>query len=151
MAVNDVIHVTGELTAVLCFSGVQVEKGGDQVDIHAPIVISAAGVYNTFENLLRHKSIVTDSSLLKTKGVRHGYGAMSVYVGLKATKEELGLKAQNVWAFTGDDLDKITKDYLEMDPSTVGTEDIPLLFISFPSTKDPEWDKRYPGKLTPHL
>ena len=151
MAVNKVIHVTGELTAVLCFSGVQVEKGGDQVDIHAPIVISAAGVYNTFENLLRHKSTVTDNSLLKTKGVRHGYGAMSVYVGLKATKEELGLMAQNVWAFTGDDLDKITKDYLEMDPSTVGTEDIPLLFISFPSTKDPEWDKRYPGKLTPHL
>ena len=23
--------------------------------------------------------------------------------------------------------------------------DVPLLFISFPSTKDPEWEKRYPG------
>ena len=27
---------------------------------------------------------------------------MSVFVGMKASNEELGLKAQNVWAFTDD-------------------------------------------------
>lgn len=87
-----------------------------------------------------------EKALLKSRNVRHGYGAISVYVGLKGTKEEFGLKAQNVWAFTGNDLNEITKKYLEMDATRAGTEDIPLLFISFPSTKDPEWEKRHPGK-----
>lgn len=118
------------------------------MDIHAPIVISAAGIYNTFETLLHGEHNMPDKALLKTKGVRHGYGALSVYVGLKGTKKDFGLKAQNVWAFTGNDLDKICRDYLHMDASTAGTEDIPLLFISFPSTKDPEWENRHPGKTT---
>jgi len=32
--------------------------------------------------------------------VKSGVGALSLFVGLNGTKEELGLKAQNVWAFT---------------------------------------------------
>lgn len=118
------------------------------MDVYAPVVISAAGIYNTYERLLCEKKPVADKSLLKTKAVRHGYGAMSVYVGLKGSKEEFGLKASNVWAFTGNDLDKITREFLQSGVSTAGTQDIPLLFISFPSTKDPEWENRYPGKTT---
>ena len=124
----------------------RVQKSGGDVDIHARVVISAAGIYNTFETLLDEKLTVPEKTLLKSNSVRHGYGAMSVYVGLKGTKEDFGLKAQNVWAFTGNDVDKITREFLEMDASSAGTEDIPLLFISFPSTKDPEWEKRHPGK-----
>ncbi len=33
--------------------------------------------------------------------VKSGWGAMSLFVGLRGTAEELGLKAQNIWAFTG--------------------------------------------------
>jgi len=128
--------------------GVRVEKGGSEVDIHAPVVISAAGIYNTFEKLLLENEAIPEKALLKTKAVRHGFGAMSVYVGLKGTKEEFGLKASNLWAFTGNDLDKITREFLQLGADTAGTKDIPLLFISFPSTKDPEWETRYPGKTT---
>ena len=135
-------------TNIFFFAGVRVEKGGSEVDIHAPVVISAAGIYNTFETLLRGEKPIPDKAMLKTKAVRHGYGAISLYVGLKGTKEDFGLKATNVWAFTDSDLDKVTREYLELDAATAGTEDIPILFISFPSTKDPEWDKRYPGKTT---
>ena len=35
-----------------------------------------------------------------------------------------------------------------MDADAAGTKDIPLLFISFPSTKDPESENRHPGKTT---
>lgn len=128
--------------------GVRVEKSGSEMDIFAPVVISAAGIYNTFETLLRREKPIPDKKLLKSEGVRHGYAAMSVYVGLKGTKEDFGLKATNVWAFTNSDLDKSTREYLQSDAATAGTKDIPLLFISFPSTKDPEWDKRHPGKTT---
>ena len=112
------------------------------------MVISDAGVFNTFENLLRGTESDTMRNVFQTKGVRHGLGSMSVYAGLKGTKEELGLKASNVWAFTDTDLNRITQEYLDMDAATAGTEDIPLLFISFPSTKDPEWENRHPGKTT---
>lgn len=118
------------------------------MDVHAPLVISAAGIYNTFETLLSDKEAIPDKALLKTKAVRHGFGAMSVYVGLKGTKEDFRLKASNVWAFTDNDLDKITREYLQLGADVAGTKDIPLLFISFPSTKDPEWENRHPGKTT---
>ncbi|PFX24730.1 all-trans-retinol 13,14-reductase-like [Stylophora pistillata] len=141
-----------DLQTVLAYNfgdyGVRVEKSGGEMDIFAPVVISAAGIYNTFETLLRREKPIPDKKLLKSEGVRHGYAAMSVYVGLKGTKEDFGLKATNVWAFTNSDLDKSTREYLQSDAGTAGTKDIPLVFISFPSTKDPEWDKRHPGKTT---
>lgn len=123
-------------------------KSSGDVDIFAPLVISAAGFYNTYEKLLPPSVSPLNEILPKTKGVRHGVGAMSVYIGLKGSKEELGLKASNVWAFTGNNCDEITEEYLKMGPEEAGNHDVPLLFISFPSTKDPEWEKRFPGKST---
>ena len=68
-----------------------------------------------------------------------------MYVSLKGTKEDFG---HNVWAFTDNDLDKITREYLQLDAATADTKDIPLLFISFPFIKDPEWKNRQPNKTT---
>ena len=128
--------------------GVRVQKSGGDVEISAPLVISDAGFYNTFQSLLpEHLSPFPRVSTMP-KGVRNGVGGFSVYIGLKGTKEELGLKAHNIWAFTGNDLDGICEKYLEAGAEEAGTVDIPLMFISFPSTKDPEWEKRHPGKST---
>ena len=80
------------------------------------------------------------------KGIRHGVGAMSLIVGLKGTKEELDLPVGQIWAFTHDDLDKGLDDYMCLNAEDAGKEDIPLLFITFPSAKDPSWPLRYPGK-----
>lgn len=80
--------------------------------------------------------------------VTHGPAAMNVFVGLDATKEELGLKAQNYWVYTSNNFDRILEDYINLSDSEAGTKDIPLLFISFPSTKDPTWEERFPGKTT---
>ena len=38
-------------------------------------------------------------------------------------------------------------DYTSLSVEEAQDRDVPLLFISFPSTKDPEWEKRYPGPL----
>lgn len=32
--------------------------------------------------------------------IQSGVGCMSLFVGLKGTAEELGIKPQNIWAFT---------------------------------------------------
>ena len=41
------------------------------------------------------------NKLIKRKVINSGHGAMSVFVGLRGTAEELGIKAHNIWAFTG--------------------------------------------------
>ncbi len=36
-----------------------------------------------------------------------GIGCISVFIGLKGTTEELGLRAQNMWVFGGSDPEKV--------------------------------------------
>ena len=43
---------------------------------------------------------LTDIYPLLDSQLRHGVGGMSLFVGLKGTTEELGVKGQNIWAFT---------------------------------------------------
>lgn len=128
-------------------TGVTVRKGGEDYNITAPLVISNAGIYNTYERLVptTHRGASIQDTLSR---VQHGPGAMSVFIGLDATKEELGLKAQNFWVYSSNDLDKSFDEYMSLSADKAGTEDIPLLFISFPSTKDPTWEQRFPGKTT---
>ncbi|XP_038045261.1 all-trans-retinol 13,14-reductase-like [Patiria miniata] len=129
--------------------GVKVKKTSGDVDIHAPMIISAAGVYNTFQKLLPSKVTSAQKPIEKRhKGVQHGVGAMSVFIGLKGTKEELGLPAGQIWAFTDNDHDKSLEEYINRSAEDAGKDDIPLLFITFPSAKDPSWAERYPGKST---
>ncbi|KAK3740160.1 hypothetical protein QZH41_014090, partial [Actinostola sp. cb2023] len=128
--------------------GVRVSKSSGDIDILAPLVVSGAGFYNTYAKLLPQSVSPLKNIMKSTKGIKHGIGAMSVYIGLKGSKKDLGIKASNVWAFTNNEVDKITEEFLKMNPEEAGNEDIPLLFISFPSTKDPEWEKRFPDKST---
>lgn len=127
--------------------GVSVSKGSEDVKIFAKAVISAAGVINTYQHLLpkpvTQKLNLEDNLLQKVKS---GHGALSIFVGLKGSNEELGLKATNTWAFTDVDFNRLMDDYISLPPEEVGKTDIPLLFISFPSTKDPLWDQKSPGK-----
>ncbi|XP_045626463.2 all-trans-retinol 13,14-reductase [Procambarus clarkii] len=129
--------------------GVEVKKGTEPVNVAAPLIISDAGVYNTFERLLP-LDIASSSRLwplIQTS--THGCGYMSVFVGLNCDAEELDIfHKKNAWVFTGNDIDKLTVDYLNLSREEGLDADIPLLFISFPSTKDPEWKKKYPGKTT---
>ena len=44
------------------------------------------------------------------------------------------------------DLTAITDDYINLKAEDAAESDIPLLFISFPSAKDPTYAERFPGK-----
>ena len=88
---------------------------------------------------------------------------MNVFLGLNISAEELGVKRQNMWAFASNNINQDGLDYFNMDVQQVGRivkttyskccataqaldADIPLMFISFPSAKDPEWSN-HPGDL----
>lgn len=83
--------------------------------------------------------------------MRHGFGGISVYVGLRGTAEELRLSGKHYWAMwtkAGDeDLDAITESYLQRPQEQAASGPIPLLFISFPSAKDPLWEQKHPGQM----
>ena len=86
------------------------------------------------------------------KHVRNGVGGLSVYVGLKGTKQELNLNAKHYWAFWtekgNEDLDKVCEDYTLRSSDSISKDGpVPLLFISFPSAKDPLWEQKHPGTI----
>ncbi|ELT89885.1 hypothetical protein CAPTEDRAFT_174975 [Capitella teleta] len=127
--------------------GVRVGRSSGDVDIFAPIVISDAGAVNTFKSLVP-KEIAAKSSITELIGSRvtSGVGCMSVFIGLNGTCEELKIKPQNFWSFNNNQIDQSARDYLKLSAEEVMEADVPLMFISFPSSKDPTFNDRYPGK-----
>ena len=68
----------------------------------------------------------------------------SLYIGLDGTPEELGIPKTNYWVYPKDgDHDTCINNYLQ-DIS----RPFPLVYLSFPSAKDPDWSNRYPNKST---
>ena len=128
--------------------GVRVKKGHTAYEILAPLVISDAGVHNTMEKLLPKKSLKQHGLNNLLRKVRHGLGLMSVFIGLEGTKEELGLKPTNIWAFSSPNLDEDVERFMKLTPEEVEKAPVPLLFVSFPSTKDSTYNERHPGKST---
>jgi all-trans-retinol 13,14-reductase len=111
--------------------------------ISAKKVISAAGVMNTYYKMLGRGALPA-----AIEGhVQSSLSAFSVFIGLNGTNAELKLPARNYWMYS----EKV--DYADpfgeisnMDPtiwddaSRCDGIDYPLVFLSFPSAKDPAWE-----------
>jgi all-trans-retinol 13,14-reductase len=111
--------------------------------IAAPLIVSDAGMPNTFGRLLpasvAHAHGLTD----RVCHVRPSTAMVALYLGLKHTDEELGLTGTNLWIHGDYDHDRALAAYLEKPWDTP-----PITYISFPSAKDPTFGQRYPGKAT---
>uniref|UniRef100_A0A8D0HDM1 All-trans-retinol 13,14-reductase n=1 Tax=Sphenodon punctatus TaxID=8508 RepID=A0A8D0HDM1_SPHPU len=134
--------------------GVSVQKGQDLVNIFAPVVISDAGIFNTYERLLPAETRNLPGLQAQLSMLQHGIGGFSLFIGLNGSKEELGLEAKNYYVYpVGVDTDQDfffaslsrTNFYLNA-PRETAAKNIPLVYITSPSAKDPTWEKRYPGK-----
>ena len=129
-------------------TGVRMKKDGKVIS--APVIISNAGLFNTTEKLLAPPASARMGGMMEH--VQHGNGGLSVYVGLNGTAEELGLEGKHYWAMWTrkgqEDLDAITEKYMARSQKDAAKGVIPLLFISFPSAKDPLWPGKHPGKST---
>jgi all-trans-retinol 13,14-reductase len=69
--------------------------------------------------------------------------AAARYGGLQATAAELGLPRTNFWIYPGNDYDAAVEAFLD-DPGAP----FPVVYISFPSAKDPDYLERHPGTAT---
>ncbi|XP_071242041.1 all-trans-retinol 13,14-reductase-like [Salvelinus alpinus] len=127
--------------------GVSVMKGQEELHVHAPMVISNAGIFNTYQQLLP-KELQAMPAIQKQLGMmKNGEGGLSIFLGLTGTKEDLGLKADNYWIFTEHNIDELVVTYLKGNREE-SAKSVPLLFVASPSAKDPTWEERSPGKST---
>ncbi|KAM9266525.1 all-trans-retinol 13,14-reductase [Morus bassanus] len=127
--------------------GVSVKKGQDLVNIFAPVIISDAGIFNTYEQLLPEEARTLPEIQSQLRMVTHGKGAFTVFVGLNGSREELGLEPTNYFIYPENNLDEIMNHYLASSREEAA-KNIPLLFVTCPSAKDPTWETRHPGKST---
>jgi len=118
-------------------------KMADGHELTADNIVSNAGFYNTVKKLLPQ---TTQDKLGVDKWceqVQRSSAHLCVYAGFKGSNEELGLSSTNLWIYpNGDHEDNLAK--YKADPNA----EFPLVYISFPSSKDPDWGNRYPGKST---
>lgn len=112
--------------------------------IHAKNVMSSAGVMTTYSKLLP-KPIVEKHGLLKQlQKVKRSVAHASLYIGLEGSPEELQIPKTNFWVYPAEgDHDTCVNNYLK-DLS----QPFPVVYMSFPCAKDPDWSNRYPGKST---
>jgi phytoene dehydrogenase-like protein len=115
----------------------------DGHQIQCPTVISNAGVFNTFGDLLDESTPGRAEYLERLGSVRPSMASMCLYIGLKQTAEQLGLPRTNYWLYPSEHYESDIAAF-ESNPDS----DIPLAYISFPSAKDPSFTERYPGRAT---
>lgn len=112
--------------------------------IHAPLVISTAGVHNTFGHLLPGPDTLPPTRRKDLSATSPSASHLCLYVGLSGSPSELQLPRANYWIFPDNYNHSENLRRYELDPE----EDFPLVYVSFPSAKDPDWEKRHPGKST---
>ena len=137
------IYVSAEVERILVEGrravGVRMADGRE---LRAPIVISDAGAVNTYRHLLPPE-LVPSSVHDALREVGSSIGYMCLYLGAKHTDEELGLEGTNLWIYRDADHDGNLARFLA-DPDAP----LPLVYVSFPSAKDPTFRQRHPGRAT---
>lgn len=120
-------------------SGVKMKDGKA---FYAKNIVSSAGVHVTYNHLLKEKSHVDKAEI---NAVKASVSHLCLYVGLQHTPEELKLSGTNLWVYPDNyDHDENVKCFLE-DPENA---EFPVVYISFPAAKDPDFQNRFPGKST---
>ena len=115
----------------------------DGREFRARIVVSDAGALNTFERLLPADAPGCSAVTGDIRAVGRSMSYVSLYAGLDRSATDLGFTGTNIWAYPTPDHDSNVARYYA-DPAA----SFPVLFISFPSAKDPEFEARHPGHST---
>jgi all-trans-retinol 13,14-reductase len=96
---------------------------------------------NTYGKLLN--SDLTGQLNNKLETVTKTDGHLCLYIGMKGSPKDLGLSTTNLWIYPSYDHDKNVNQYLED-----RNRPFPVLYLSFPSTKDPEKLDSSPNRTT---
>ena len=110
--------------------------------IRAKNIVSNAGIMTTYNTLLPPSIIKKHKLNKQLQKLNRSVAHASLYIGLEGSLEELKIPKTNYWIYPSEgDHDTCVKRYLD-DLS----QPFPVVYLSFPSAKDPDWPNRYPGK-----
>jgi all-trans-retinol 13,14-reductase len=112
-------------------------------EFRSSMILSDAGAINTFERLLPSDMPALDALRGQLRKLQPSTAHLSLYIGLSQSDATLGLKGTNLWVYPSFDHDANVACFArDMDSS------FPVVYISFPSAKDPDFQRRHPGKGT---
>jgi len=115
----------------------------DGRELRAKLIISNAGAWNTYSMLLPTGAPGRERALREITGFKASLSHANLYVGLKRGPHDPEFGGANLWVYPGNDHDATVARYLA-DPD----QPFPVVYISFPSAKDPSFAERYPGRST---
>jgi len=141
------IHFQAEVTEILVQRGRAVGvRMSDGREIEAPVVISDAGVHNTFLRLLSREAAGRHKSVERAVETPFSVAHLCLYVGFKHTAAALDLPKTNLWIYPGPDHDANVEAFVA-DPEAP----LPVVYVSFPAAKDPSFEANHPGRATVEL
>ncbi|UTA46602.1 NAD(P)/FAD-dependent oxidoreductase [Simiduia sp. 21SJ11W-1] len=109
--------------------------------ITAAQVVSNVGFVPTVNKLL--PECESQKFALEQMAVPLSSAHLCVYAGFKGDAKSLGLDTTNLWIYPDENHDLNVHTH-QQNPDA----DFPLVYISFPSAKDPEWAQHSPDKST---
>jgi all-trans-retinol 13,14-reductase len=115
----------------------------DGREFRSQLVVSDAGAANTYERLLPPDVPALDAMRACLRALQPSTAHCSLYVGLSQSDAALGLKGTNLWIYPSFDHDANVRRFAQDIDAP-----FPVVYISFPSAKDPTYASRYPGKST---
>jgi all-trans-retinol 13,14-reductase len=122
-------------------TGVKVENAAHpdrELEIyHAPIIVSDAGAFNTYLNLIpptarsSDKGNLLEANRAAIRTFPKGNTTLTLYLGLKESPQKLGFKGENHWIY-----DNYDHETIGQSPS-IDRDNPPLFcYLSFPSLKN---------------
>ncbi len=115
----------------------------DGKKIFAKLIISDAGVFNTFSKLVPEEVATKHHLDEKLKELEPSAAHMGLYIGINQSPKTLKLPRCNYWIFPDEYNHELSQARYEHFNS-----DIPVAYVSFPGAKDPEWQVKHPDKST---
>ena len=107
-------------------------------------IISGAGIMTTYNKLIPSNIVEKYQLKQQLQTVKRSVSHACLYIGLEGSPSVLNLPKTNYWVYP----DKIDHDTAVDNYLNDLDADFPVVYISFPSAKDPDWQNRYPGKST---
>ncbi|EPG72433.1 NAD(P)-binding Rossmann-like domain protein [Leptospira fainei serovar Hurstbridge str. BUT 6] len=135
--VKEILVDNGKAIGVRVLNKRKTEEEGKEIEeiYYAPQIVSDAGAYNTFLNLLPTSvKLPYRQELESFSKVFPLTTNVTLYLGLKEDPRRLGFQGENHWIYSSYDHDK---NFSEGYKWTEGGR-IPGVYLSFPSLKDPE-------------
>jgi all-trans-retinol 13,14-reductase len=115
----------------------------DGRELRAARIISDTGVRNTFDRLIPGTDRALQRVRAEIRGVPPSTAHLCLYVGVKDSAANLGIAGTNLWIHPSYDHDaNAAREIAD------STSQFASLYISFPSAKDPDFERRYPGHAT---